>query len=172
MMNMTADDLALVEAIMIAGHATLRGEFEYAERMFRFALNKWQGQAKQDILYPGALTGLAQVYLLQGRLEEAEPLLQEALLRYEQDFVDDLFGRFSTLCDLGGVNLELGLPENARSFYEQALPLGEKALIDHPQVLAYGCLRGYAKVLRRLQLSSEAETVENRIRSVLGENYE
>ena len=152
---------------MSAYEEILPGKYDDAERMFLMALEELRGQATSDLHYTLGLTGLAQVYLLQDRFEEAETLFRQALSHYERDFVEDAYGRFSTLCHLGAVSLAKGTLEQSRAFYEQALELGERTLQDQQAVLAQACLRGYADVLHRLKLSSDAQAVENRIKSIM-----
>jgi tetratricopeptide (TPR) repeat protein len=57
-----------------------RRNLPQAEELYRQALVAWKGAPERDHPQIGlALTGLAEVYLAQGRYAEAEPLLKEAL---------------------------------------------------------------------------------------------
>jgi len=150
-----------------AYQAILPSQYEYAERLFLRAVDGLRPLASSDLHYALGLSGLGQVYLLQGRLEEAETVFRQALTHYERDFIDDAFGRFSTLCHLGSVKLAQGSLQESRFFYEQGLKVGEEDLMDQKIVLAHACLQGYADVLDQLSVVHEAQAIRNRIESIL-----
>lgn len=100
---LSSEDLAQVR-FGEAAAALERGELEVAER----ALERLVGERDRP---SGALAGLAAIYLKQGRIEDAQPLL-EVLARQSDD------GR--VLAWLGLVNARLGRTEAARELLVEA----------------------------------------------------
>jgi len=166
-MNKSQEQVSAEEKGQVAFRALLQGNYKYAADMFSLALKELRGQANEEIYYVLCLDGLGQAQLGHQLFAEAEASLGEALSLYENVFVDDSFGRFSVLCHLGLVNSRQGLYERARTFYGQALIIGEATLQSEPLVLVHACLEGYAYVLRKLNLDVDAKLMEARIEGIL-----
>jgi tetratricopeptide (TPR) repeat protein len=166
-MNRSTEQKYAEEKGQLGFHALLQGSYEYAAGMFSLAIEHLRSHANEEIYYALCLDGLGQARLGQQLFAEAEVPLREALSLYENVFVDDSFGRFSVLCHLGSATIHQESYNRALMFYEQALAIGETSLQDQPLVLAHGCLKGYADVLRKLDREAEAELIDERIKAIL-----
>ena len=166
-MNRSNEQAYAEEKGQLGFHALLQGNYDYAADMFSQAIERLRSRAHEEIYYSLCLDGLGQARLGQRLFADAEAPLQEALSLYENVFVDDLFGRFSVLCHLGLAASQQQSFDRARVFYEQALSIGETTLEDQPMVLAYGCLEGYADVLRKLNREAEAKLIDEKIKAIL-----
>lgn len=110
---------------------------------------------------------LIDFYRREGRLKDAEPLLQRVLEIQEQSLGERDGAVAQTLLTLAGIYQEEG--KNNEIKYAPALPLYERALAiqqvnlgpDHPELV--GLLRQYADLLLKLHDDAKAAQVQARI---------
>jgi CHAT domain-containing protein/tetratricopeptide (TPR) repeat protein len=119
------------------------GRHDEAEPLYRRALelfgNELAGAAsrreKHDAEHniASASTALADIYQVQGRFLEAQPLLQSALSAYEEGH--DTLGVVRAFTSLGNVERGLNRYAEAASYYERAVRIAEDRLIaNEPEV--------------------------------------
>jgi len=110
---------------------------------------------------------LLDLYRSEGRLKDAESLLQRVLEIQEKSLGERHRVVIQTLTTLAGIYEEEG--KNDQVKYAQALPLYERALAlqqvnlgpDHPELL--GLLGKYADLLRKLHDDAKAAAVRSRM---------
>ncbi len=116
-----------------------------------------------------SLNNLALLYQSQGRYEQAEPFLEQALEMRKRLFNGDYPDVASSLNNLAALYQSQGRYEQAEPLYEQALEMTKRLFNgDHPDVATHlnnlaGLLAVTHHPAEALELMREAAEVENRI---------
>lgn len=124
------------EAAMAAGQkAVARGDYAAAERSFSGAVVKAERYGLQDLRVAQSVSQLAQVYVAQRKLVEAEPLYLRALDIYQKVRGDEHMDVAATLNNLGVLHKMYGQYAAAEPYLTRALAIKEKLLgSDHREV--------------------------------------
>jgi tetratricopeptide (TPR) repeat protein len=112
-----------------------------------------------------SLNNLAELYRVQGRYAEAEPLYRRTLVILEKSVGPEHQRVGIALNNLAEVYRAQGRWEDAARLYPQAIAIVEKNLgPDHPTLA--GLLENYAVVLRRARRDAEALEIDERARDI------
>ena len=142
-----------------------QGRYAEAARIFERALGEWErAVGPDDPRVASALNVVAEVLRAQGKYAEAEPLVQRSLAIVERAFGRDSPGVSNNLQSLATLYARQGKPE-AESMFVRLLENQERALgPNHSKVAA--TLEEYARLLRNMNRSAEADTLEARAKSI------
>lgn len=117
------------EAAMAAGQqAAARGDFGTAERSLSGAIVKAERFGRDDPRVALSLSQLAQVYAVQGKYVEAEPLYGRALKIYQSARGEESLDVAATLNNLGVLHRMHGQYSEAEPYLKRALAIKEKLL--------------------------------------------
>ena len=108
--------------------ATARGNYAAAERSFSGAIVKAERFGREDLRVAQALSHLAQVYVTQGKLVEAEPLYLRALAIYQARRGPAHMDVAATLNNLGILHKMHGQYAAAEPYLTRALAIKEQLL--------------------------------------------
>ncbi len=112
-----------------------RGDYAEAEKQFRAALNEAEGFGPQDPRLARSLNNLAELYRVQGRYAEAEPLHKRALAIREKALGPEHPDVAQSLNNLALLYPAQGKYAEAEPLHKRALAIWEKALgPEHPNV--------------------------------------
>jgi tetratricopeptide (TPR) repeat protein len=124
------------ESAMAAGHqAVQQGNYAEAERIYQGAVKKAEQYGREDRRVAVSLSQLAQVYVGQGKHDEAEPLYLQALKIYQAVYGETHTDVAATLNNLGVLHRMYGQYADAEPLLLRALTIKEQLVgPDHPDV--------------------------------------
>ncbi|MGH9666955.1 MAG: tetratricopeptide repeat protein, partial [Bryobacteraceae bacterium] len=105
-----------------------RHQFQEAEWSLRAALSEAEGFAENDPRVRKVLNALIEVYRIEGKYAEAEPLLERMVAFDERTAGEDTFRLADTLEDQGQVLLATGQGDRAEQAFRRALGIREETL--------------------------------------------
>lgn len=142
------------------------GEHDKAEPLYQRALSLWEqalGPESEEVA--GCLSNLAILYLSQERYGEAEPLFRQALAIREKVLGAEHPEVAFSLTNLASHYHAQGNDSEAERFQQRAVSSWERILgQDHPDLITH--LEYDATLLRRLKRTSEARSVEERVKAI------
>jgi predicted ATPase/class 3 adenylate cyclase len=139
------------DALAVVGEFyRLQGDFDRARRAKEAALPTLRHAAPN--LAAGTLTDLGEIATDQGRYQEAQRLLEEALAMRRQ--IGNWGGVGHAMCGLGRLAIWTGALPRARSFYEEVIQVGRE--LDEHELLNEALL-GLAEIARRESDHDRAE---------------
>jgi len=148
-----------------AAKAYRQGHYGDAEKSIKAALKEAERFGPQDPRLATTLHNLGELYQVQGKYAEAEPLykrslaIREKVLGPEHPYVATSLNNLASLYDTQGRYAE------TEPLYKRSLAISEKALgPEHPNV-AQG-LENYAMLLRKTNREAEAAKMEARAKAI------
>ncbi len=142
-----------------------RGDYSEAEKQWSAALKEADEFGAEDPRLATSLNNLADLYRLQGRYAEAEPLYKRSLEILEKALGAEHPDVATSLNNLAEVYRAQGRYAEAEPLYERSLAIREKALgAGHPHVAL--SLENYSALLRETGRGSEAVKLETRARAI------
>ena len=108
------------------------------------------------------MSNLAEVYIAEGKADDADPLCDAALKIREKTWSEPHPRVAGSLEQLGQVRELQGKDAEAELFYKQSLAMFEKTYANdhHPEVASL--LKRYAALLKKMDRGSEAEKLLSR----------
>jgi tetratricopeptide (TPR) repeat protein len=141
------------------------GNFHEAEKYFRQALLIQKEYDADSRMVAVNLGNLASSLLLQGKLKESEPLIQESLSIFNDDPKPNPVLKAFAIENLAGLRYEQGDDSSAERLYKEELDLLESALgPDNP--LLTGSLHGLARLYTRQRNFVQAEKYFTRVMEI------
>ncbi len=142
-----------------AAKAYQQGRYTDAERSFQAAVKDAEAFGPQDPRLATSLNNLAELYRLQGKYAEAEPLNKRALAIRKRSLGPAHPDVANSLNNLAGLYHQQGKYDEAEPLYKRSLAIVEKALgPEHPHVAT--SLENYAMLLRKTNREAEAARIE------------
>ncbi len=142
-----------------AAKAYQQGRYTDAERSFQAAVKEAEALGPQDPRLATSLNNLAELYRLQGKYAEAEPLNKRALAIRQKALGPAHPDVANSLNNLAGLYHQQGKYNEAEPLYKRSLAIVEKALGPaHPHVAT--SLENYAMLLRKTNREAEAARME------------
>jgi tetratricopeptide (TPR) repeat protein len=134
-----------------------------AEQLYQEALRVWKDEAKQPSEYSVALLGLATLYGMTGRLEDAEEKLGRALQAIKSTFGEGHPSFATAINNLAALKKTQGNLPEAEALYRRAVDIISRTLgAEHPK---------YANLLNNLAMVERAqgrvESAERHLRQAL-----
>ena len=118
-----------------ANNAYKKGAYDYAERMFRAALNEAEDFGPDDPRLAKNMNNLALVYYAQGKYAEAELLFERSLALWKKVMGRDHPDVATSLNNLAGLYDAQGKYAEAVPLHKLSLAMREKLFgRDHPDV--------------------------------------
>ncbi len=150
------------ETYMAAGKkAYQQGNYSEAENQFGAALKEAEEFGPQDQRLATSLGYLGEVYRLQRRYADAEPLLKRALAIWEKALGPEHPEVATNLSNLAELYRDQGRYAEAEPLHKRALAIREKALgAEHPRVAT--SLNNLALVYKAQVRFAEAEPLHKR----------
>src|SRR5262249_3294617 len=113
-----------------------------------------------------SLNRVAEVYLLEGKYTQAEPLLKNSLAIFEKNLGSQDAYIARACHNLGFDYMKQGKFAEAEPYFQRALTLREKSLgADDPEVGK--TMLSYAELLRSTNRASEADQMEKKAKAIL-----
>jgi len=151
---------------MAAGAKAHReGRYTDAERSFQAAVKEAEAFGPQDPRLATSLNNLAELYRLQGKYAEAEPLNKRSLAIREKALGPAHPDVANSLNNLAGLYHQQGKYNEAEPLYKRSLEIVAKALgPEHPHVVT--SLENYAMLLRKTNRGVGAARMEARAEAI------
>lgn len=153
----------------------ITGDYERSETKFLAAIELFQNvQGQEGKRVYTTMTELAWLYIDQGRIDEAEPLLTSSLEICNQHFDDDFPTVTSILCGLGVLNLSKGRLEEAEPYLREAIDRFDRTSGDNHAFAHYIGMNA-AEMYWGLERFEEAERLflksVDGFKQILGEEH-
>lgn len=170
--NSAAEVVRLKDA---ADDAYVRGNYSEAESLYQAAVKKAETRGLRDVTYMICLGSLAQVYVAQHRMGEAEAIYKKRV-ELLGDFPKDAVYASTVYDDLATFYILEGRVAEAKPVYQRAISLAESSYgMENPKITEK--LQYYVQLLRAtnhqgeaLELEKEWESKKLKIRaSIRGE---
>ena len=154
-----------------AVEAYQQADYAQAEKLFLAALKEAEKFGEQDPRFATSLNNLAELYLAQGKSEQAEPLYRRALAIREKALGPEHSDVAQSLYILALFYHTQGHYAEAEPFFQRVLAIREKALgPEHPLVATF--LEMYAGLLHKLNRDDEADKMEARAQAIRAKHAE
>jgi len=142
-----------------AAKAYQQGRYTDAERAFQATVKEAEAFGPQDPRLATSLNNLAELYRLQGKYAEAEPLNKRALAIRKRTLGPAHPDVANSLNNLAALYHQQGKYNEAEPLYKRSLAIVEKALgPEHPHVAT--SLENYAMLLRKTNREAEVARME------------
>ncbi len=148
-----------------------QGNYPEAEKQWSAALKEAEGFGPQDQRLATSLGYLGEVYRLQRRYAEAEPLHKRALAIREKALGAEHPRIATSLNNLALVYHDQGRYAEAEPLHKRSLAIREKALGPEHRHVARS-LENYAVLVRATGRSDEAERMEARAKAIRAKHTE
>ena len=147
------------EHIAAGAKAHWEGRYCDAVNSFQAAVKEAEAFGPQDPRLATSLNNLAELYRLQGKFVDAEPLYKRSLAIREKALGPEHPRVAGSLNNLAGLYYQQGKYNEAEPLYKRSLAIWEKALgSEHPHVAT--SLENYAMLLRKTNREVEAARME------------
>ena len=151
--------------ITAAQQAYQQADYAEAEKQLEAALTEAEAFGPDDVRLATSLNNLAELYRIQGKYAEAEPLNKRSLVIDEKALGPEHPAVATSLNNLALIYDAQGRYGEAEPLYKRALAIWEKALgPEHPDVAT--SLENYADLLRKTGRVSEAKEMEARAKAI------
>lgn len=137
------------------------GRLSDLEVLYRRALSAFGDRAQTAV----AMNGLGELYTEQGKLNEAEPLLREALAMRQRLFPPDHFEVASSHEGLARLLTARGDFVQAEALFQKALPVVEREMGPNHALVAI-VMEHYADLLQKMGRAEEAEALVERATAI------
>ncbi len=144
--------------------AYAKGDYTEAEKQLKAALKVAENFSDEDSRLTLILNNLAEIYQIQNKYAEAEPIIKRSLAIAEKTFGPSHPNVAANLNNLANNYRIRGMYAEAEPLYKRVLDIWEKTLEqDNPLVLF--ALENYANILQKVGRDTEARSYDARIKA-------